>query len=66
MAALSFLNYRGIALLEALEGGPVPILFVAVTVNVQAVPLVRPFTVIGLDRPEAVCPVLDVTVYEVM
>jgi hypothetical protein len=28
--------------------------------------LVRPFTVIGLAFPEAACPPLDVTVYEVM
>jgi hypothetical protein len=35
MAALSFLNYFvGVTLLEALDGAPVPALFVAVTVNV--------------------------------
>ena len=28
--------------------------------------MVRPFTVIGLPGPEAVCPSLDVAVYEVM
>ena len=52
----------GVTLLEALEGGPIPILFAAVTVKVQGVPLVSPFTVIGLVGPEAFCPELDVTV----
>ena len=41
-------------------------MFAAVTVNLQGVPLIRPFTVIGLAGPEAVCPELDVTVYEVI
>ena len=41
--------------------------FVATTVNVYAVPLVNPVTVIGLDEPVAVSPPgLDVTVYPVM
>jgi hypothetical protein len=52
----------GVTLLEAYEGGPDPILLVAVTVKVQGVPLVSPFTVIGLVGPEAFCPELDVTV----
>jgi hypothetical protein len=51
---------------EGLEAGPVPMLFFAVTVNVQEIPLARPFTVIGPDRPEAACPVLETTVYKVM
>jgi hypothetical protein len=42
----------------------VPFEFVAVTVNVYAVPSVRPVTVIGLDEPVAVIlPGSDVTVY---
>jgi hypothetical protein len=41
----------------------VPAEFVAVTVNVYAVPVVRPVTTIGLDEPETVKPPeLDVTV----
>ena len=52
----------GVTLLEAFEGGPDPILFAAVTVKVQGVPLVSPFTIIGLAGPEAFCPELDVTV----
>ncbi len=48
---------------DAPEAMPVPTLFVAVTVNVYAVPLVRPVTKIGLDAPLAVDPPgLDVTV----
>ena len=39
---------------EALEALPVPTLFVAVTVKVYAVPLVRPVTVIGEVLPLAV------------
>jgi hypothetical protein len=37
----------GVTLLEAVEAGPVPIPLVAVTVNVYAVPFVRPVTMIG-------------------
>ena len=37
----------GVTLFEAAEAGPVPIAFVAVTVKVYAVPLVRPVTMIG-------------------
>ena len=48
---------------DAPEALPVPALLVAVTVNVYAVPLVRPVTTIGLDEPEAVNPPeLEVTV----
>ena len=46
----------GVTLFEAADGGPVPIALVAVTVNVYAVPLVRPVTVIGLEVPVAVIP----------
>ena len=38
----------GVTALEAPEAGPVPAALVAVTANVYAVPLVKPFTVIGL------------------
>jgi hypothetical protein len=45
------------------DGIEVPAEVVAVTVNVYAVPLVRPVTTMGLDEPEAVNPPgLDVTV----
>jgi len=44
--------------------GPVPSAFVAVTVNVYAVPFTNPVTVIGEPGPEAVKPPgLAVTVY---
>lgn len=56
----------GVTLFDASEGGPVPILFIAATVNVQGSPLVRPFTVRGLAGPTAVRPVLDVTTYEMI
>ncbi len=35
----------GVTLLDGKEAGPVPTPFVAVTVNVYAVPFLRPFTV---------------------
>ncbi len=45
------------------DAAEVPAEFVAVTVNVYAVPVAKPVTTIGLDDPEAVCPpVFDVTV----
>ncbi len=57
----------GVTLVDATDAADDPALFVAVTVNVYAVPFVRPVTTIGLDEPEAVNPTgLDVTVYEVM
>jgi hypothetical protein len=46
-------------LLEALEARDCPFACDAVTVNVYAVPAVRPVTVIGLDAPEAVNPLGD-------
>jgi hypothetical protein len=45
----------------------VPMAFVAVTVNVYAVPVVRPETVIGEEAPvPVILPGLDVTVYPVI
>jgi hypothetical protein len=38
------------------DAGDVPIAFVAVTVNVYAVPFDKPVTVSGLDAPVAVAP----------
>ena len=53
----------GVTLFEADEADPVPTAFVAVTVNVYAVPLVRPITVIGDEPPAPVNPPgLEVTV----
>ena len=43
--------------MEAAEAPPVPAELVAVTVNVYAVPLVRPFTVMGELPPEPVPPI---------
>jgi hypothetical protein len=48
--------FDGVTLLLAALGDPVPMLFVAVTVNVYAVPLVRPVTVSGDADPLAVNP----------
>ena len=57
----------GVTAEDALEALPVPMLFVAVTVKVYAVPLVRPVTVIGEDAPVAVRPPGEaVTVYPVI
>ena len=51
---------------EALEADEVPDEFVAVTVNVYAVPFDNPVTVMGLLEPVPVNPPGDdVTVYEV-
>jgi hypothetical protein len=48
---------------DAVEATPVPAAFVAVTVNVYALDVVRPVTVIGDADPLAVIlPGLDVTV----
>jgi hypothetical protein len=47
----------------AADAGPVPAAFVAVTVNVYAVPLVNPDTVTGLPAPDPITPPgLEVTV----
>jgi hypothetical protein len=56
----------GVTLFEAAEGAPVPMKLVAATVNVYAVPLVRPVTVAVVVVPLAVVamspPGEDVTV----
>src|SRR3569623_788420 len=53
----------GVTLLDAADALPVPALFVAVTVKILLVPLVRPVTVMGLAVPAPVMPPgLDVTV----
>ena len=53
----------GVTAVEALDAADVPAAFVAVTVNVYAVPFARPVTTIGLLAPVAVMPPgLDVTV----
>ena len=53
--------------MEGADGGPVPNLFEAVTVNLYLVPSLRPVTVIGLFLPVACAPPGDaVTVYLVI
>ncbi|MFQ0815864.1 hypothetical protein AVM02_08085 [Brucella anthropi] len=53
----------GVKEIEGVEAGPVPELFLATTVKLYAVPLVRPVTVIGLPGAVAAKPPgLDVTV----
>jgi hypothetical protein len=57
----------GVTELLAADAGDVPIAFVAVTVNVYAVPLLKPLTVIGDEEPVPVIPLgLDVTVKPVI
>jgi hypothetical protein len=68
-AALTFVGAdgtaSGVTAVDALDAEDVPVPFVAVIVNVYAVPLVKPLTVIGLDVPVAVIPPGDdVTVYD--
>ena len=46
----------GVTMLEGADAAPVPVPFVAVTVQLYAVPLVNPDTVIGLLAPVAVWP----------
>jgi hypothetical protein len=46
----------GVTEFEAEEDGPAPIPFVAVTLKVYAVPLVRPVTVMGEEVPVEVTP----------
>lgn len=54
----------GVTAVLAVDAVPVPRLFIAATVNVYAVPFVRPVTVMGELVPVAVTPPgLDVTVY---
>jgi hypothetical protein len=53
----------GVTLLDAAEAAPVPMALMAVTVNVYAVPFVRPVTVMGDVADVAVKPPgLEVTV----
>ena len=53
----------GVTAFDAADAEPVPELFVAVTVNVYAVPLVKPVTTRGLADPLPVTlPGEDVTV----
>ena len=59
----------GVTAVEAADGGPVPAAFVAVTVNVYGVPLVRPVTVAVRAVPATLAvtpPGVDVTVYPVI
>ena len=57
----------GVTAFDAALAAPVPMAFVAVTVKVYAVPLVRPVTVSGDTAPVAVAPPgLAVTVYPVI
>src|SRR5215831_16053642 len=59
----------GVTALDAAEAGPVPAALVAVTVNVYAVPLVRPVTVAVVVLPLVLAvspPGADVTVYPVI
>jgi hypothetical protein len=53
----------GVTAFDGLDAGPVPTAFVAVTVNVYDVPLVKPVTVwVVLDPDDVNPPGLDVTV----
>ena len=62
-----FCAFNGVTELLAELAAELPLEFVATAVNVYAVPLVNPVTVIGLDEPVPVMfPGLDVTVYPVM
>jgi hypothetical protein len=57
----------GVTALLGAEATPVPMALVAVTVNVYAVPFVRPGTVIGELAPPAVkLPGFEITVYPVI
>jgi hypothetical protein len=64
-------NVDGIAAADATEAAPVPLAFVAVTVNVYAVPFVRPVIVHGFTNTQetadcAVVAMYGVTVYPVI
>lgn len=59
----------GVTEFEAFEEDPVPAAFVAVTVNVYAVPLVRPMTmavVVAVAVVVEIFPGLEVIVYDVI
>jgi hypothetical protein len=45
-----------VTLFDEADAAPTPALLVAVTVNVYAVPLVKPVTVMGLEEPVPVKP----------
>ena len=65
-AVVGVKEVEGVTELEAEEGAPVPLAFVAVTVNVYAVPFVRPVTYAYVLAVAAVNPPgEDVTVYDV-
>jgi hypothetical protein len=49
-------GFAGVTALLAVDAGDVPIAFVAVTVNVYEVPLLKPETVIGDEPPVPVAP----------
>ena len=54
-------------LFEAALHGPVPVAFVALTLNVYAVPILKPETLNGEDAPVAVKQLgVEVAVYPVM
>ena len=56
----------GVTLLDGADAAPGPVALAATTVNVYAMPLVKPVTTIGLAVPVAVMPPGDdVTVYDV-
>ena len=46
----------GVTLFDGAETGPVPTALLALTVQVTAMPLVRPVTVIGDVAPDAILP----------
>jgi len=46
----------GVTAFDGFDAGPVPFAFVAVTVNVYAVPFVSPLTRIGLPLPDTLKP----------
>ena len=59
VGAPGFVIAAGVTLFDTADAGPVPVptgpgAFVAVTVNVYAVPFVKPVTVMGLIVPVAV------------
>jgi hypothetical protein len=57
----------GVTLLDAALSAPYPTIFCAATVNVYAVPFVKPVIVIGEEAPVAVIPPgEDVTLYPVI
>ena len=47
---------RIVSAFDGADGGPVPVAFVAVAMNVYVEPSVRPANTIGLDAPDTVAP----------